>query len=220
MEKLPFASSTFDMVVSQWGLEYSNLETSVAELLRVLVPGGRVQFLIHHTGALPVVLAGHEVAHLDWLESESGYLDVVAQMVEPMAIAATPEGRGRLALDPHAHDLKEAFNFQQDAIQLRIDRTDCTDVLFDVRQFVGTLFLIAQRHGFLAASSALQKIRAELADSRLRLSELIQHAMDRAAVNVLATSLAVGGEYHVDELRDQDAIMSWSLVASPQLPSG
>jgi len=47
MESLPFGDGTFDAVVSQYGIEYSDLDRSVPEALRLLAPGGRLRLLLH-----------------------------------------------------------------------------------------------------------------------------------------------------------------------------
>ena len=215
MEALPFEAGTFDLVVSQWGLEYSNLDVSTPEVLRVLAPGGRIQLLLHHVDALPVALAAHEVVHLQWLLNESPYLESVEHMLEPMALAATPEGRSRLMHNAQANQAKEAFNAQQDAISSRIEQGACTDVLVDVRQFVGNLFGIAQNQGAVAARAALQGLKLELQDSQLRLRELRDHAKDPGAAEALAIQLAHGGSYQLEVLRDQDTIMGWALTVAP-----
>jgi SAM-dependent methyltransferase len=51
MESLPFGAAAFDAVVSQFGFEYSRIETTVREVVRVLAPGGRVALLVHHAGS-------------------------------------------------------------------------------------------------------------------------------------------------------------------------
>jgi ubiquinone/menaquinone biosynthesis C-methylase UbiE len=47
MERLPFADNCFDAVVSQYGLEYSDMGQSIGEAMRVLRSSGRFQFLLH-----------------------------------------------------------------------------------------------------------------------------------------------------------------------------
>src|SRR5215213_3751605 len=46
-EHLPLDDASFDAVVSQYGIEYSDTERSVAEAVRVLAPGGRLRFAVH-----------------------------------------------------------------------------------------------------------------------------------------------------------------------------
>jgi SAM-dependent methyltransferase len=45
---LPFPDNSFDGAVSQFGIEYAELEGACRELTRVLKPAGRGLFLIHH----------------------------------------------------------------------------------------------------------------------------------------------------------------------------
>jgi ubiquinone/menaquinone biosynthesis C-methylase UbiE len=48
MESMPFADASFAAAVSQFGYEYSQTEETARELARVLAPGGRVSFVVHH----------------------------------------------------------------------------------------------------------------------------------------------------------------------------
>ena len=46
-ERLPLADRAFDAAVSQYGLEYAELEPALAEVERILAPGGRLLWLAH-----------------------------------------------------------------------------------------------------------------------------------------------------------------------------
>jgi SAM-dependent methyltransferase len=47
IEQLPFADVSVDHVISQYGVEYANLEKVAAELNRVLKPSGKMSFILH-----------------------------------------------------------------------------------------------------------------------------------------------------------------------------
>ena len=47
MENLPFADNYFDAVASQYALEYSQIEKSLTEAMRVVRAGGSFRFLLH-----------------------------------------------------------------------------------------------------------------------------------------------------------------------------
>ena len=47
IEKLPFEDNSVDLVVSQYGLEYSNLDKSIPEIGRVLTSSGKMSFILH-----------------------------------------------------------------------------------------------------------------------------------------------------------------------------
>lgn len=52
LEKLPYNDCYFDLVVSQFGFEYSNWELSLPEINRVLKKGGRFIFMAHNTKSI------------------------------------------------------------------------------------------------------------------------------------------------------------------------
>ena len=49
VSQLPFRDASFDIITSQFGLEYAGVE-AFAEAARVLAPGGAAQFIIHYRG--------------------------------------------------------------------------------------------------------------------------------------------------------------------------
>ena len=61
-EELPFADDSFDLVVSQYGIEYSDLGRSIPEAARVLRPSGRMVCVMHDRNSEVVRLT---TAHLD-----------------------------------------------------------------------------------------------------------------------------------------------------------
>lgn len=210
-EQLPFADASFDLVVSQWGIEYSDLSRSVPELLRVLKPGGAVRLLLHHQQALPVVLAAEEIAHLEWLLQPGGFMQACADMLAPMALAASAEGRARLQRDAQANACRERFNVLQDQLQSRVDRGQCPDVLVEVRQSASQLLALAAQSGEAAARQRWQILQTGLEDASFRLQELRSHSLDEAAARALASNLAASGPYTLEPLKDRDAIMGWAL---------
>lgn len=71
-EHLPFDDRSFDVVVSQYGLEYAQLPRALAEAARVLEPGGSLHWLAH-SGASEVVQQNREQAlEVDYLLAPRG----------------------------------------------------------------------------------------------------------------------------------------------------
>ncbi|QIZ76945.1 class I SAM-dependent methyltransferase [Ferrimonas lipolytica] len=60
-EKQPFASNQFDLVISQFGLEYGNTEAALAEAVRMLKQGGRFVALMHHQQSTITLQAKQEI---------------------------------------------------------------------------------------------------------------------------------------------------------------
>lgn len=62
VEDLPLPDSSVDLVISQYGIEYADLDKVVAEVARVLRPAGRMAFILHDRES---VIIGGATQHLD-----------------------------------------------------------------------------------------------------------------------------------------------------------
>lgn len=214
-ESLPFEDGRFDLVVSQYGLEYSDTKRSVPELLRVLAPGGRVRLLVHHAGSRPVQLAREEIGHIDWLQAPGGYLDAALAMLAPMALAGTPEGRRALAADPAAALARAGFDDTRLRLQQRMDASDCPDVLAEVAEAVVGAFQASQAGGAVRGIEVLDALRARLADARVRLVELVDCARDEAGIAALCAALESGGRpaARAEPINFDGHLMAWAVSA-------
>jgi len=70
-EKLPFEAESFSAVSGQYALEYTDARQSLAQVLRVLRPGGAAQFVMHHAGSLIVERAHASLRHADAVTMET-----------------------------------------------------------------------------------------------------------------------------------------------------
>jgi SAM-dependent methyltransferase len=211
-EQLPFSDHSFDMVVSQYGLEYTDLAGSVPELLRVLAKDGKVRLIAHHVDARPVRLAVTELAHLGWLQQPQGLLEVAAAMIEPMARAGTAEGRASLAGDQRANALRDQFNDLQSGLSALADASDCPDVLIETRHAIAAVFEGAMREGRAHGEQLLADLRQQQSDSALRLQELCDYALDdKAAGQLCKTLTGDDGKVVLDPVSDQGVLMGWCI---------
>jgi len=215
-ESLPFEDDRFALVVSQYGIEYADSTVAIPEALRVLAPGGRMRFLVHHALARPVVLAGHEIEHIDWLLQTDGLVELAAGMIEPMVRAATAAGRASLANDAAANQLRRRFNEVQAELKARLRSAGCPDVLHEVRDWIARMFLLAPTGGMAACKHALDQIRAALVDSRQRLVDLRHHALDETAVRQFCAQLGHAGlKATAAPLSDQGHLLGWAVCGGP-----
>ncbi len=87
-EALPFADGSFDVVVSQYGLEYAALEPALSEAARVLVPGGQLRWLAHGGDSAVVAEGRARLADIDLLLASEGPFAAMKSYV-------AARGRGR-----------------------------------------------------------------------------------------------------------------------------
>lgn len=121
VEQLPFADGTFDAAVSQYGIEYSNLDKSLAEAARVLSPGGRLRLFMHAKEGTVVAATKRAIADADFLLERAKICDKAAacfrtvhaveagdECAEAVAKADRCFAAFKSALDAVAHYLRKA----------------------------------------------------------------------------------------------------------------
>lgn len=216
-EALPFPAASFDLVISQYGFEYTDHAATAAELQRVRRPGSTVALVLHARAARPVQLSREEVLHIDLLTSTDGLLASLHDVCVPFARAATAEGRRALSRDAQAERLRLRLDAAQDAVQRQATASTVPDLLHDAVQWVGQVLQRAQAEGPAAAQAQVRAIEASLRDARLRLEELQAHALDEPTAQALAQALRrdASDVATVDALVDQGHLMGWSLVVRP-----
>lgn len=211
-ESLPFGDAQFDLVMSQYGLEYTDLARSVPELLRVLTPRGKIRLVVHHKEARPVLLAATELEHLAWLNAPGNLLETASELLEPMARARSEAGRASLASDQAAIGARAHFNALQPLVTQMARNSNCPDVLLETREAIGAILNIAMSEGEAQARQAMGQLRADLTDSAVRLRELCDYALDEEGAQRLSAALAgSAGKAALAPLHDQSVLMGWSI---------
>ena len=213
---LPFGDRCFDLIVSQYGLEYTDLDRTVPELLRVRAPAGTVALMLHHAQGRPASLAAVEIDHLGWLMRSGGLFDAAATLVEPMAHAGTAQGRASLQQHAQANAARESFNALLGDLSVRAAGGDGADVLFDARDATMSILAGAGRDGAARASATLALLRDEFSGAVTRLRDLCAHALGADAALALRERLStgIGAPVSLGELHDQGHLMGWTIQAS------
>jgi SAM-dependent methyltransferase len=212
-ESLPFADHSFDLIVSQYGIEYSALARSAAEVARVRKPGGIVALVLHHQQSLPVRLGRAEVGHIDWLLAAGNVFDRARRLIPYLARLATPAGAASVQRDPEATKVRTRFNESMRALEQRAQAEPAPDLLLEMQAALGQVLAATAETGERAARERMQFLVDGLGEARLRQAELVAHALDRQGVEQLAASLqpASGAAVAIGELRIRDELFGWSL---------
>lgn len=213
-EELPFADGTYALATSQFGLEYTELDRSVAELRRVLRRPAALAAVIHHVGSRPLQMAAEELRHVDWVLQPEGLLACAFEMLEPMARAATEAGRRSLASDANARHARDRFNACQRELSDRASRSACPDLLIELRGAIATVIEMAVARGEAEARAALEGVRQAVADDRARLHDMGRAAMDEAKLRALLHGLGPPASHRVAPLEHSGHLMGWAVQAT------
>jgi ubiquinone/menaquinone biosynthesis C-methylase UbiE len=188
VEKLDFPDACFDAVVSQYGIEYSDLDKSLREAARVLAPGGKLRLFMHAKEGTVVAATKKAIADADFLLDRANICDKAAQAFR--AVHAVESGDEcprataradrcftafRSALDCTAHHLRKATD--QEMIR------NSTGVL---------LHAYEHRRGMpvevLVAKAA--ELKEEICAHRARQRALVSASVNAGRVAKLADALA------------------------------
>ncbi|QGX38942.1 class I SAM-dependent methyltransferase [Permianibacter aggregans] len=131
VEQLPFPDASFDWVISQFGVEYSDVERSLTEIARVLKPDGRIAFVIHDQHSLIVARAKEELQHLEWF-FEQHFFNHTLMMCQLMAKAGTESGRKALSQDEGAIQSRITFNQLLSAAQNRAKTGKYSELIYEL----------------------------------------------------------------------------------------
>ncbi len=86
IEQLPFEANSFDYVISNFGIEYSDLNKSLAEASRVLSIGGKLELVCHCYDSTIINSNANELAMLNLMLSEGNVLDNLKALIKALVI--------------------------------------------------------------------------------------------------------------------------------------
>lgn len=210
MEHLPFEDGTFDLVASQFGLEYARWPEALDEAARVCAATGRMAFVMHHADSIVIRMGRAEALQQDLLLAEGGLFDVAAGFLPHLArvqAGAPPDG--------HANRARFAYNEAMARIGARIDADRTAQLLVEAREKVHGI--VGGRFAADAGvrSAQLAAYRQAVADASVRSRELLACALDDARAEALAGGLRSrrpADVIGVRPLRQGEDIVAWGVT--------
>ena len=181
-EVLPLPDASIDAIVSQYGLEYSDLSSSIPEAARVLAPGGRLRLAIHATEGAVVRDTAKSIADADFL----------------LALALT-------ALADRSVAELDAFNAGLRAIADRVPTATDRPMLANVHKTLCDTF--DHRRAELVPTAA--RLCAEIAAHRDRQAALLAAARSAEQMRELGErleALGLGDVSHGEQRDEPDCI--------------
>lgn len=177
-EDLPFPDSSFDVIVGQYALEYTDVERTLAELRRVSRPAADIRFVTHAAGSVVVQGAKRQIEDTERLIA-TGIFEAAEELAKAFGSGADPVG---------VDNARRNFANALQALQVAARTTD--DV--QMYQNVGTVIVHAIQHQHQVGSGpVLDKITetaAAIKAHRGRLSAMRRAALDESRVQALAAT--------------------------------
>lgn len=215
VQQLPLADHSIDHVYSQYALEYCADASAWSELGRVLKPAATFAAIVHHRDSHLARVATCERDHCDWLLQEDGVLAHAERILPFMVAASGAQASGQRPCGVAAEIARSMFNAVLAELSQRAQAGEFTDVLDDTAQRIMRMLQSAKATGAGPEQAGLQRLREELIDHRLRVAELVAHALGRRQLADWTDKLrAMGfGTIEINEIREGSYLLGCAITA-------
>lgn len=198
IENLPWPAASFDAVVSQYGIEYSDLSLSMSELARVVAPAGKARLFLHAAEGDVVQRASRSITEIDFLLQE---LDLVGKAQRCLKACAALE-RSLLRSERAQAEAQQSFSDFQEALnktsQLTATAADPA-MLQDYSKMLVELYQRRIQYDTAQLIGMAEEIRTEWRNHRGRLIAQVKAAVTRKERGELADTLKSLGAREVSE---------------------
>ena len=181
-ERLPFGPGAFVAVSGQYALEYTQVDAALREVFRVLKPGGRAQFIVHHAGSVLVHNAHESLRQSDLVLNDTKVFRKLRRHLEA-------ERRSAVAARATWQQLVEAMTLlRRTAAQARPALT--LDITVDA---VGKLLDARRELHPAALEREIDRVEDDVRASVRRLQDLVVHAQSVEAIAGIERMARAGG---------------------------
>lgn len=213
--KLPFDDGQFELVISQFGIEYADLKKAVPEALRVLRSKGRLALVMHHENSL-ILRRNRRILSLIKSDEIEDIFNLLSGIVDKMGEVKSKQDLDRAKQDQSCEALRKQLNA---SIGILVERDEEALKDCELLNYVATLF---QTGLFWKKDKKLNYIefaRQQLKTLDVRLSELAGAAQSESSlaeiINLISQHDASLDHLSsiIDESRD---VLGWNLLITKQ----
>lgn len=213
--EMPLPSAEFDIVCSQFGIEYAGLD-AIAESLRLVSPGGRLALLLHHKGG---GIYRQCAASLDAVRQLQGasFIDKASAMFSA-GFRMLCEG-SRDAYEAAARDLMPAIRSTESIMRQHGRQVADGSVLklyTDVREMTARL----PNYDEGEVVGWLERMRGEFNAYEGRMASMCEAAVDEAAFTAVCANVEAAGfellRHEALANADTGIPLAWVLIAAAQ----
>ena len=214
-EDIPEADASVDTVVSVFGVEYSDLDRSLAEIQRVLKPGGRLLALIHHDESVVTTMSRRAVS--EYIESDiRAVIDALRTISK--ARDETPD-LSQLKNNVEAEAARATINELAGKYLGDANPDTANATMFELMSNALKFFKLMGQDPS-ARSAFIDALAQEHAASRDRFEQMVSVALDECSVGELEVKLADLGfdATRVEVIHSNKDILAWELYTEKPLP--
>ncbi|EDP98652.1 class I SAM-dependent methyltransferase [Shewanella benthica] len=210
---LPFNESEFDLVVSQFGIEYADLEIAIPEALRVLKVDGKLSFVMHHEHSM-VITRNRKIHVLINNQQVDVFFDAIIKLIEKMGPINTKHDFIRVKSEQACKRLRQELQLSIDAL-VKADEEALQDS--ELLTYLSTLFNQGIFWSVDKKRDYIEFAKLQILTLRNRLEELIFAAKTQQNIAQILVSISNLGAY-LDSVKtlysENDEIIGWHIVVT------
>jgi ubiquinone/menaquinone biosynthesis C-methylase UbiE len=191
-EALPFDDASFDVLVSQYGLEYADLDAGLSEAARVLKPGGTLRWLAHSGDSAIVAQGQAQLREIRMLLAQGGPFACMQAFVEAQVSGV----RQKRATRDLTEALREAEAYCHEHPGAQLLRQLCAGILDTANNLA--------RYRPDDVTRWLEENRRRLKAQQQRVSDLQAARLDAGRLRRVRERLG-GGDWHSLEVRSLES---------------
>ncbi|RTR34314.1 class I SAM-dependent methyltransferase [Shewanella atlantica] len=213
--KLPFEDGQFELVISQFGIEYANLKKAVPEALRVLRTKGRLALVMHHKNSL-ILRRNRRILSLIKSDEIEDIFNLLSGIVDKMGEVKSKQDLDRAKQDQSCEALRKQLNTSIGILAERDEEAlkDC-----ELLNYVATLFQTGLFWKMDKKQNYIEFARQQLKTLYVRLSELADAAQSESSLAEIINliSLHDASLDHLSSVIDENRdVLGWNLLITKQ----
>ncbi len=198
IESLPWPAASFDAVVSQYGIEYSDLSLSIPELTRVVASTGKARLFLHAAEGAVAERSNRAITEVDFLLHEGDLAGKAQRCLRAVSAIERDMNRSASALTA-ARESSDAFRKALQELSKRIAAAADPEMLRNSGKMLDELYQRRSQYDLAQAIGFVEEIRTEWRNHRGRLVAQIEAAVTREERAELASTLKRLGAREVEE---------------------
>lgn len=186
IEQLPFTDESFNYVISNFGIEYSELSKSIAEASRVLVSGGKLELVCHCFDSVLIKSNAQELKMLSQMLSPNNVLENLQDLIDALAERDQTRAQQTVAQQNSFKLASEKAERCRHQLNDNIGKVANTFTeAFQGSDFLGFLkYLLGQQSG--DKKQVLNSFKLDLQSHSARLNSMVTAALSQEQIARLA----------------------------------
>jgi ubiquinone/menaquinone biosynthesis C-methylase UbiE len=214
-EEIPEADASLDVVASVFGVEYSDPDRSLAEISRILKPGGKFLALLHHDGSIVTSMSRRALS--EYVDD-----DVDAVIDALLTISKARDDTPDLSQLKNNADAEKARRKINELAGRYLGDTNPDTGNATMFEFTSNAlkFFRMMREDSTSRAAFIEALAEEHAASRERFEQMVSVALDESGVRQLEVKLAELGfdATRVNVIHSNNDILAWELCSEKPLP--